>query len=120
MLRTMKPVEFLGSSYKDLLSFPKPARRAAGAELRRVQLGTEPRDFKSMASVGKGVFEIRLHLEGSWRVMYVAKFETAVYVLHAFQKKTQKTAKGDIEVAAKRYKKLSTDLRKLRYIDEKE
>ncbi len=63
-----------------------------------------PSDFKPMPAVGKGVYEIRVHIEGAWRAMYVAKFEEAVYVLHVFQKKTQQTSKDDLKVAAQRYK----------------
>lgn len=70
-----------------------------------MQLGREPADFKPMPSVGAGAFEIRVRDEaGAFRVIYVAKFETAVYVLHAFQKKAQKTSPLDIELAAKRFR----------------
>jgi phage-related protein len=99
-----KPIRFLGNSYDDLCGFPKEVRRIAGAELLRVQIGSMPTDFEPMPSVGKGAYEIRVRREGAWRVMYVAKFETAIYVLHAFQKKTQQTAKEDIDLAAKRYR----------------
>ena len=99
-----KPVEFLGNSYNDLCDFPKEIRRLLGGELLLVQIGSMPTDFKPMPEVGKGVYEIRVHRDGAWRLMYVAKFEAAVYVLHAFQKKTQRTAKEDITVAMKRYR----------------
>ncbi|MEI6233547.1 MAG: type II toxin-antitoxin system RelE/ParE family toxin [Planctomycetota bacterium] len=102
----MKPVVFLGSSLDDLREFPDEARRAAGHELLQVQLGEEPSDFKPMPSIGKGAYEIRVHLWGEWRVVYVAKFKDSVYVLHSFQKKTQKTSQSDIELAAKRYKNI--------------
>jgi phage-related protein len=65
-----------------------------------------PTDFKPMITIGAGVYEIRIKEQGEWRVIYVAKFSEAVYVLHAFHKKTQKTRSEDIELAAKRYKKL--------------
>lgn len=55
-----------------------------------------------MPAVGRGVREIRIHHRGQYRVVYVAKFEEAVYVLHAFQKKTQKTRKQDIEITKRR------------------
>jgi len=100
----MKRVEFLGSSYNDLCKLPKEVRRAMGAELLRVQLGVMPTDFKPMPSVGKGVYEIRVRLDGAWRVLYVAKYDVAIYVLHVFQKKTQQTAKDDIDLAAMRYR----------------
>jgi len=104
-----RPLEFLGSSAVDLRAFPKEVRQIAGSELLRVQLGVMPRDFKPMASVGKGVYEIRIHVRGAWRVMYVARFEAAIYVLHAFQKKTQRTAKADLEIAAKRYRSITEE-----------
>jgi len=106
----MKPLEFLGSSQKDLREMPADARHALGVELMTVQLGGEPGDFKPMPDVGAGAYEIRYRDRGSgaFRVMYVAKFADAVYVLHAFQKKTQKTAKYDIDLAAKRYKMIGT------------
>lgn len=65
-----------------------------------------PSDFKPLLSVGPGAYEIRIHVLGEWRVVYVAKFDNAVYVLHAFHKKTQKTRREDIELAARRYKQL--------------
>lgn len=65
-----------------------------------------PSDFKPMLNVGAGAYEIRLHVLGEWRVVYVAKFDNAVYVLHAFHKKTQKTRKEDIELAARRYRQI--------------
>jgi phage-related protein len=99
----VKPLRFIGSSRIDLQSFPKEVRQVLGEELRRVQEGGMPRDFKPMPTVGQGVYEIRVSLEGAWRVMYVAKFADAVYVLHSFQKKTQQTAKDDIDLAKKRY-----------------
>ena len=101
----MKPLEFLGSSRDDLSAMPTGVRREIGVELMRVQFGGQPTDFKPMSSVGAGTYEIRVRdSAGAYRAMYVAKFETAVYVLHAFQKKTQQTAKVDIELAKVRYK----------------
>ena len=70
----------------------------------QVQRGLNPSDFKPMPAVGVGAYEIRVHVLGEWRVIYVAKFEDTVYVLHAFRKKTQKTRKEDIDLAARRYK----------------
>ena len=69
-----------------------------------VQVGREPADFKSIPSVGPGAYEIRVRDEaGAFRVIYVAKFAHAVYVLHAYQKKTRKTSRADIALAAIRY-----------------
>jgi phage-related protein len=102
----MKKLRFIGSSLDDLRDFPADARREAGFELDAVQRGLMPSDFKPMLDVGAGAYEIRIHVLGEWRVIYVAKFDDAVYVLHAFQKKTQKTRKEDIELAARRYRQI--------------
>ncbi len=99
----MKALEFVGSSLDDLREFPAEARRAAGFELGFVQRGLDPSDWKPMNQVGAGVREIRVHVLGEWRVLYVARFAEAVYVLHVFQKKTQKTRREDIELARVRY-----------------
>ena len=102
-----KPVEFLGSSLDDLRAFPLAARREAGHQLDQVQNGQEPDDWKPMNSVGQGVKEIRIRdAAGAFRVIYAAKFADAVYVLHCFQKKTEKTSKPDLDLAAKRYRNL--------------
>jgi phage-related protein len=102
----MKPLNFIGSSLDDLRNFPEEARKAAGFELYAVQRELEPCDWKPMLSIGRGVKEIRIHVLGEWRIIYVAKFEDAVHVLHSFQKKTQKTNQHDIEIARKRYKQI--------------
>ena len=94
-----KPLLWVGSALDDLRRFPEPARRAAGYQLRRVQLGLMPDDWKSMASVGAGVYEVRLHTSVEHRVFYVAKFEEGIYVLHAFEKRARQTRTVDIEVA---------------------
>ena len=102
----VKELKFVGLSLDDLRSFPEEARRVAGFELRAVQNGLEPRNWKPMRSVGSGVREIRIHVLGEWRIVYVAKLADAIYVLHAFQKKSQKTNKNDIELARKRLKEI--------------
>ena len=102
----MKPLKFVGSSLDDLRNFPDEARRAAGFELHAVQSGLEPSDWKPMKVVGSGVKEIRIHLLGEWRVIYIAKLHEAVYVLHAFQKKTRKTRQQDIDLARQRFKQI--------------
>ena len=100
----MKATCFVGTAREYLAEFPESTRRRAGYELFLVQVGREPAGFKPIPSVGSGVYEIRVRDEaGAFRVIYVAKFEHAVYVLHAFQKKTQETAKADIDLAAKQY-----------------
>lgn len=106
----MKPLKFLGTSLDDLRNFPDEARRAAGFELRAVQNGLEPSDWKPMQVIGTGVKEIRIHVMGEWRVIYVAKIRDSVYVLHAFQKKTRKTSRHDIELASRRYRQIGGDL----------
>lgn len=101
-----KPVVWLGDSLVRLREFPREARREAGYQLERVQGGRDPKDWKSMTSVGSGVRELRVRMEGAFRVMYVAKFAEAVYVLHAFQKKSRRTAPLDTQVARSRYRSL--------------
>jgi phage-related protein/predicted XRE-type DNA-binding protein len=102
-----KPVEFRGSALEDLREFPEAARREAGYQLDQIQRGREPDDWKPMNAVGRGVREIRIRdAAGAFRVLYVAKFDDAVYVLHCFQKKTQKTSKADLNLAAQRYRDL--------------
>ena len=106
-----KPVEFRGSALDDLRAFPQAARREAGYQLDRVQHGREPDDWKPMNAVGRGVREIRIRdAVGAFRVLYVAKFDDAVYVLHCFQKKTQKTSKADLTLGAQRYRDLLKEL----------
>lgn len=100
-------MEFCGDSLKALRDFPLHARREAGYQLHRVQLGLEPDDWRPLPSIGAGVKEIRVFdAAGAFRVIYVAKLEDAVYVLHCFQKKTQATARSDIELARARYRNL--------------
>lgn len=107
----MKTVVFRGSSLDDLRSFPASAMREAGYQIDRIQNGLLPDDFKPMTSVGSAVAEIRIWDEaGTFRVIYIAKFENAIYVLHCFQKKSQKTSKKDIDLAAKRYKDLIKEI----------
>lgn len=102
----MKPLKFIGSSEDDLATFPTEVKRAAGYQLYRVQVGLMPSDWKPMLNVGAGAYEIRVHVLGEWRVIYVAKFADTVYVLHVFHKKTQQTRKEDIDLATARYKHL--------------
>jgi phage-related protein len=103
---TDKPIEWIGSTKKDLIDLPDDARRKAGFELRSIQQGDFASDFKSMSIVGKGVEEIRIRTDDAYRIFYVARFEEAVYVLHVFQKQTQKTARSDIEIGQQRYKQM--------------
>ena len=106
-----KPVEFRGSSLDDLRAFPMSARREAGHQLDQVQQGHEPDDWKPMPRIGPGVQEIRSRdAAGAFRVIYVARFADAVYVLHCFKKKTQKTSKTELDLAEKRYRDLTKEL----------
>ena len=106
-----KPVKFLGSSLDDLRVFPVIARREAGYQIDRVQNGREPENWKPMNTIGQGVKEIRIRdASGAFRVIYAAKFADAVYVLHCFQKKTDKTGKADLDLAARRFRDLLKEL----------
>ena len=103
----MKPIRFLGDSLKSLREFPEEARQDAGFQLDKVQRGKQPDDFKPMPSIGKGVEEVRVWDDaGTFRVIYNARIANAVVVLHAFQKKTQATAKRDIDLAKARFAQL--------------
>lgn len=99
-----KPVAWVGSSRRDLRAFPRAARRRAGELLLRVQLGLPLLDVKPMPAIGVGVMEVRVHAGGEYRVIYVAKYIEAIYVLHAFEKRTQRTRQGDIELARSRFR----------------
>lgn len=104
----MKLLRFQGDSLKQLRDFPEAARLDAGYQLYKVQRGEQPDDFKPMPSVGRGVEEIRMWDDlGTYRVIYTARMRHAVYVLHAFQKKTQTTAFRDIALAKKRFLELT-------------
>jgi phage-related protein len=103
----MKRVAFLGDSLFELRRFPEAARKEAGVQLHKVQMGLDPSDWKPMTTVGAGVREIRIRDEaGAFRVLYVANVGDAVYVLHAFQKKTQQTAKRHLDLAASRLRQI--------------
>src|SRR6202453_1664622 len=103
----MKELEFLGDSLKVISGFPKAARQNAGRQLAKVQKGSLPDNYRPMPEVGKGVVEIRVRDEsGIYRVMYTARLAEAVYVLHAFQKKTMQTSTQGMEIARQRFKQL--------------
>lgn len=106
-MRLLKPVVFVGDALENLRDFPEGARQDAGRELARVQEGRDPIDWKPMPTVGSGVREIRVSDKpGEFRVIYVAKLADAIYVLHAFHKKTQKTNQRDLDLAMRRYKQI--------------
>ncbi len=102
----MKSLKFVGSSLDDLRNFPAEARQQVGFELYAVQRGLDPSDWKPMTAIGPGVREIRIHVLGEWRVIYVAKYTDTIYVLHAFRKKSQKTRREDVELARQRYRRI--------------
>jgi phage-related protein len=100
-----KEIRWVGSSYTDLLGFPASVRKEAGFQLGKVQAGLEPDNWKPFRDIGLGVQEIRLiDSSGIYRVIYVAKFAEAVYVLHCFNKKTQATSAHDKAIATARYR----------------
>jgi phage-related protein len=107
----MKPnrtVIFLGSSLKDLREFPASVRNDIGSQLLAVQFDREPKDWKPMPSIGAGVREIRAKdVSGIYRAVYVAKIAGKVHVLHAFQKKTQKTPQRDLDLAKQRLREVA-------------
>jgi len=107
---SMKPLIWIGSSLDDLKKFPDAARHSAGFQLRKVQQGEFPDDWKPMTAIGAGVAEIRIRdAAGAFRLIYVARFANAVYVLHAFQKKSQKTSWQDVDLARKRFRSIRGD-----------
>ena len=109
----LKPLAWLGSALDDVKAFPDDARQRAGFQLYRLQQGFEPTDWKPMTTVGAGVREIRIQTGRAFRILYVAKYADAVYVLHAFEKKSQKTAARDLALAQQRLAEL-TALRRRR------
>lgn len=103
----VKPVTFHGDALERLRDFPDEARREAGHELYQVQQGRDPSDWKAMPTIGASVREIRIRdATGAYRVIYVATFADAIHVLHAFKKKTQETARRDLELAAARLRQI--------------
>ena len=110
----MKAIEWRGTSLDAVRGFTEDARKQAGYQLYRVQSGLEPEDWRPMAIVGAGVREIRVHTGDEFRVIYVATFEEAVYVLHAFQKKARKTSRHDLKLATLRFKELVKERKRKR------
>jgi len=107
-----KEIRWVGSSYQDILKFPVEPRKEAGFQLGKVQAGLEPDDWKPFNDVGVGTKEIRIRdATGIYRVMYVAKFEQAIYVLHCFQKKTEVTTKQDKAIAETRYRAVVNEIK---------
>ena len=97
---------WVGSSLDDVRAFPADVRRSVGQQLRCVQLGLMPGDWKAMRTIGRGVYELRVRMHVDARVFYIARFGEAVYVLHAFQKQGAKTNRSDIELARARLQRV--------------
>ena len=107
-----KPIDWRGSSLDDLRQFPQEARSEAGFQLRKLQRGEPPDDWRPFSEVGPGVNEVRIDCADGWfRVMYVAKFDEAIYVLHSFQKSVRRTPRSDVEIAKARYRTVMTERR---------
>ena len=102
----MKALKFVGTAREDVRAFPVPARQAAGFQLYQVQRGLDPDDWRPMPRIGPGVREIRLHEAGEFRVVYIAQWAEAIYVLHAFQKKSRQTSRHDLELARVRLRQI--------------
>ena len=102
----MKSIVWIETSLKAVQDFPDLARKEIGYQLYRIQKGLEASDWKPMATLGKGVREIRIHTGEEFRVIYIARFEDAIYILHAFQKKSRSTHKRDLALAGSRLKRL--------------
>lgn len=103
----MKHVVFVGSSLDDLRRFPRDARHDMGQQLAMIQRGMNPRDWRPMPSIGRGVREFRVRVSSNaYRSIYTTTIGDAVYVLHVFVKKSQRTAKNDLEIARKRLKEV--------------
>ncbi|HWA92327.1 MAG TPA: type II toxin-antitoxin system RelE/ParE family toxin [Rhizomicrobium sp.] len=104
----MKLAKLLGDSLERIREFPERARNEAGHQIYRAQIGPEPKDWKPLKTVGSGVREIRIRDEsGAYRVIYLANVANAIYVLHAFQKKTQATSERDLALASRRYAEIA-------------
>ncbi|MGH8163807.1 MAG: type II toxin-antitoxin system RelE/ParE family toxin [Rhodanobacteraceae bacterium] len=100
----MKPIRFAGDALAELRAFPQAIRQDAGYQLHKVQCGEQPADFKPMPAIGPGVEELRVRdASRAYRIIYTARLADAVYVLHAFQKKTQRIARADLELAQQRF-----------------
>lgn len=113
----MKKTIYLGSVQKDIAKFPEKAKQRIIAALTAVcaDVTLSPKEFKYMPAVGVGCYELRIRLDSQYRVFYVAKFPEAVYVLHAFMKKTEQTAKTDIDLGVARYKAMTNYRQEKKY-----
>ena len=104
MKLSLKPIVWLGNSRDMVRDWPTRTKKRAGEELFRLQIGSEPLHWRSMNSVGRGVREIKISEGGEHRVFYVTRRKEGIVVLHAFEKKTQRTAKSDLDLGKQRLK----------------
>ncbi|NPT60427.1 type II toxin-antitoxin system RelE/ParE family toxin [Paraburkholderia elongata] len=104
-----KEIRWMGSSYHDLLAFPEGPRRRAGFQLGKIQAGLDPDDWKPFDSIDAGTREIRIREADDIYRVYVTKFVEELYVLHCFQKKTQKLTPQDRKIAEMRYRAIIND-----------
>lgn len=104
----MKDIVYYASAQKDLESFPARARQRIAQLLAMLAKGfdLQPSDFKYMPTVGMGTYELRVQTDKQYRVFYVAKFEDAIYVLHAFSKQTRETSQKELDKGRERYRAL--------------
>lgn len=102
----MQTLIFIGTSRDDIRGFPEDARHEMGRQLLRIQFGVDPENWKPMKTIGKGVREVRINIDGQFRAFYVTSIGNAVYVLHAFQKKEQKTSSKDIALGRQRFRQI--------------
>lgn len=107
-MKNRKPLTWIGSSKKDLLDFPKEVQRTMGYAINLAQQGKKDEDTKPFKGYGGcSVLEIvKEDVSGTFRTIYTVKFEEAIYILHAFQKKStigKKTPKQDVELIDKRF-----------------
>ena len=105
--KSLKDIHWHGDSLEIVRQFPRAVRADLGSELYLLQLGERPLHSRPFASVGRGVWEIRIKDgSGAFRVFYLVRRRDGIHVLHAFQKKTQKTRKSDVELGKSRYREL--------------
>ena len=106
MIVKLKPITWLGNSKEVIRSWPEMTRKRAGEELFRLQIGSEPLHWRSMKSVGRGVREIKISEGGQQRVFYLTRRNEGVFILHAFEKRTRRTAKSEIDLGKQRLKSI--------------
>ena len=104
----LKPVEWVGSSRADLKKFPAAVQDQVGFALYQAQTGLKHRDAKPLKGLGVNILEVVSRQEGNtYRTVYTVRFKAAVYVLHAFQKKSKRgivTPKQELDLVKQRLK----------------